>query len=113
MWRNFNFLPINHVSDDSYESVEEEVDPNEIVSPRRPHQSPSASPRALLVPDPPPIAEVLEGAGQSLQNVANRQRDERQARREREADLRAAAEAAAAADNEQPKERHPTTHRPP
>ena len=40
---------------------------------------------------------MLEGAGQSLQNVANRQRDERQARREREADLRAAAEAAAAA----------------
>ena len=44
----------------SFESVEEDVpDLNELVSPRRPAQSPRASPRALLIPDQQDIGEVL------------------------------------------------------
>ena len=37
-----------------------------MVSPGRPHQSPSASPSVLLVPDPPPVDEVLQQVGQEL-----------------------------------------------
>ena len=58
MWRNF-LNPSNNISDEEdYQSTEEE-DPNNLVSPRRPHQSPTASPRALLQPDPPPLEEVV------------------------------------------------------
>ena len=67
MWRNWN-LPVNHVSseEDNYESPVEE-DPDLLVSPNRPHQSPHHSPRALLQPDPPAIEEVLAAAGQQLE----------------------------------------------
>ena len=84
MWRNY--LPpalINPApsSEESFESVESERDPGELVSPRRPPQSPSVSPRALLVPDPPDISEVLEGASRNLRNLPARQhrREQQQA----------------------------------
>ena len=82
-------------SDDSYNSPAEEENLNELVSPRRPHQSPSASPRALLVPDPPSTLEVLENVGRSLRNLPNN--PHRQALQARQA-----AEAAAAAAVERP-----------
>ena len=96
MWRNW--LPhVNQVedSDDSYNSPAEEEHLNELVSPSRPHQSPSASPRALLVPDPPSTLEVLENVGRSLRNLPNN--PHRQALQARQA-----AEAAAAAAVERP-----------
>ena len=97
MWWNWNPLnpPINQVSSgdegENYESPEED-DPNALVSPRRPRQSPSASPRALLRPYPPPVEEVLQEVGQQLRNLPNRQQraDNRNA-------VRRAAEAAEAA----------------
>ena len=100
MWRNWNPLnpPINQVSSgeegESYESPEED-DPNALVSPNRPRQSPSASPRALLRPDPPPVEEVLQEVGQQLRNLPNRQQraDNRNA-------VRRAAEVAEAEDTE-------------
>ena len=83
MWRNWNPLnpPINNVSSEeeehnNYESADD--DPEQLVSPNRPHQSPTASPRALLRPDPPSVDEVLREAGQRLtlpdrqQRAANR-----------------------------------------
>ena len=85
MWRNWNPLnpPINNVSSEeehnNYESADEN-DPNNLVSPNRPHQSPTASPRALLVPDQPDVAEVLEAAGRQLRQTS--QRVERQRRLE-------------------------------
>ena len=98
MWKNWNFaLPINQVSsdEDNYESPEDTEDEGlNLVSPRRPHQSPSASPRALLRPDPPPVEEVLEVAAQHLRANPSRQEraDNRNAVRERqEAADRAAA----------------------
>ena len=100
MWRNFNFLPINHIeesSDDSYNSVADD-DPNLLVSPRRPPQSPSASPRALLVPDPPTVPEVLEGAGRQLRALPDRVRREQQ---------RAAAAAAAVPGPAMPDDNQP------
>ena len=93
MWRNFNFLPINLVesSDDSYDSpAGGEVDENPLVSPHRPHQSPTASPRALLIPDPPPIDEVLEGVNRQLRNLPDR--DRRRQEREQQAAAAAAAQ---------------------
>ena len=73
MWRNW--IPhVNQVedSDASFGSVaEDEEDLNALVSPRRPRQSPSASPRALLQPDPPSVPEVLEAVGRSLRNLPN------------------------------------------
>ena len=72
MWRNW--LPhVNQVSDEeSYDSVvEEEEDLNALVSPRRPPQSPSVSPRRLIAPDPPPVEEVLASAARSLRNLPN------------------------------------------
>ena len=107
MWKNWNFnLPVNHISDsedDQYESPVEE-DPNLLVSPRRPHQSPTASPRALLRPDPPPVEEVLAEVGQQLNELpprdarAERRNALRRAQEEAEvAEAEAAAEAAAAA----------------
>ena len=87
-------LPVNHVSedeDDNYESPVEE-DPNNLVSPRRPHQSASASLRALLHPDPPPVEEVLQEVGHQLRVLPPR--EEQVARRNA---VREAAEAAEAA----------------
>ena len=100
MWRNWNPLnpPINQESSgeegENYESPEED-DPNALVSPIRPRQSPSASPRALLRPDPPPVEEVLQEVEQQLRNLPNRQQraDNRNA-------VRRAAEAAEAARTE-------------
>ena len=104
MWRNWNPLnpPINEQSseeENNYESPPEN-DPNELVSPTRPRQSPSASPRALLRPDPPLVEEVLGEVQQQLRDLSNRQQraDRRdQVRAEAEA-ARAAAEAVAAAN---------------
>ena len=103
MWRNWNPLnpPINNQSsdEDNYGSPSNEPDPNELVSPNRPHQSASASPRALLRPDPPPVQEVLEQAGRQLRNLPNREQraENRNAHRRAQAAAEAAAEAAAAA----------------
>ena len=100
MWRNWNLnLPVNQLPSDSeeennYESPPEE-DPNVLVSPHRPHQSPSASPRALLRPDPPPVEEVLQEVGQQLRALPTR--EERAANRN--AVRQAQEEAAAAAAN--------------
>ena len=78
MWRNWNPLnpPINDQSsdDNNYESPQEsEPDLNELVSPNRPHQSASASPRALLRPDPPPVDQVLADVGRRLGELPDRQ----------------------------------------
>ena len=61
-------MPINQVPSDDESNYESPVDedPSNLVSPNRPHQSPSASPRALLRPDPPPVEEVLQGVQQQL-----------------------------------------------
>ena len=78
MWRNWNPLnpPINEQSSEdeqnNYESADEH-DPNNLISPNRPHQSPSASPRALLRPDPPRVEEVLAEVTQNLRNLPNRE----------------------------------------
>ena len=97
MWRNWNPLnpPINNVSSgeedqNNYESADD--DPHLLVSPNRPHQSASASPRALLRPDPPPAEEVLREVSQQLRALPSR--EERVANRNA---VREAAEAAAAA----------------
>ena len=105
MWRNWNPLnpPINEQSsdEDQFQSPPEN-DLNELVSPNRPHQSASASPRALLRPDPPQVEEVLDQVGQRLRQLPNREQRvaNRAALREaQEAAEAAAAEAAAAAAN--------------
>ena len=77
MWRKWNInLPINQVPSDSdednYESPVDD-DPSNLVSPRRPHQSASASPRALLRPDPPPVEEVLASVDRRLRVNPSRQ----------------------------------------
>ena len=102
MWRNWNPLnpPINpgQSSEDeqnNYESADEN-DLNNLVSPNRPHQSPTASPRALLRPDPPPVEEVLQEVGQQLQNL----HPNRQQRAERRNALRQAEEEAAQVVND-------------
>ena len=89
--------PINNVSSgeedqNNYESADD--DPHLLVSPNRPHQSPSASPRALLRPDPPAADEVLESVGNRLRNLTAR--EERAANRN--ATRRAQEQAAAAAE---------------
>ena len=106
MWRNWNPLnpPINpaNSSDEeqgNYQSADEN-DPNNLVSPSRPHQSPSASPRALLRPDPPPVGEVLQEVQQQLRNLhptRQERADNRNAHRRAQEEAQAAAEAAAAA----------------
>ena len=75
MWRNWNILPVNPTQSDESDQYEspEENDPNNLVSPSRPHQSPTASPRALLQPDPPPIDEVLLDVQQQLVAISERQ----------------------------------------
>ena len=98
MWRNWNPLnpPINEQSSEDENNYESplENEPNELVSPSRPHQSPSASPRALLRPDPPRVEEVLQGVQQQLQNLPSR--EQRAANRNAVREAQAAAEAAAA-----------------
>ena len=103
MWRNWNPLnpPINPAQssdedENNYESAGENNRDN-LVSPQRPHQSPSASPRALLRPDPPPVDQVLAEVEQNLRNLPSR--DERAERRnavraQQEAERAAAAVAA-------------------
>ena len=80
MWRKWNPLnpPVNPVTseEEDYESPAED-DPNNLVSPRRPRQSPTASPRALLVPDPPTVPEVLAGVAEQLRDPNRRERAER------------------------------------
>ena len=86
MWRGWAFPVINQVEssdNESFNSVESAAADDgveQLVSPRRPPQSPSASPRALLLPDPLPVEEVLSSASNRLselpQNVARRQRFE-------------------------------------
>ena len=76
----------------NYESADEH---DNLVSPNRPHQSPTASPRALLRPDPPPVEEVLAEVQQQLQSLPNRQ--QRAANRNAVRVAQEAAEAAAAA----------------
>ena len=98
MWRNWNPLnpPINEQSsedENNYESPPE--NDHELVSPNRPHQSPSASPRALLRPDPPTVPEVLANVNQRLRNLPSR--EERVANRNAVRRAQEAAEAAAAA----------------
>ena len=98
MWRNWNPLnpPINDQSSEDENNYESplENEPNELVSPSRPHQSPSASPRALLRPDPPRVEEVLERVQQQLQSLPSR--EQRAANRNAVREAQAAAEAAAA-----------------
>ena len=98
MWRNWNPLnpPINDQSSDDYESPpENNPGANELVSPSRPHQSASASPRALLRPDPPPVEEVLGQVNQRLRNLPTR--EQRVANRNAHREAQEAAEQAAAA----------------
>ena len=109
MWRNWNPLnpPINEQSsdeDNNYASPpENNPDLNELVSPNRPHQSASASPRALLRPDPPAVEEVLEQVDRQLRDLPNREQRvanrnaHRQAQEAAEAAAEQAAEQAAAA----------------
>ena len=53
--------PVNYIEDSEEEDLESGLNfDSPLTSPRRPHQSPSVSPRALLQPDPPPTEEVLE-----------------------------------------------------
>ena len=100
MWRNWNPLnpPINHQSSEdeqnNYESADDDL--NHLVSPNRPHQSPSASPRALLRPDPPTVDEVLAGVEQRLHRLPTR--EERAERRNAVRQQEAAAAAAQVAD---------------
>ena len=67
--RNLPFINYAEQSsdEDEYDSAEEVE--NELVSPRRPRQSVTASPRALLQPDPPLIEEVLESVSEKLKNL--------------------------------------------
>ena len=102
MWRNWNPLnpPVNDQSSDDYESPPEgEPDLNELVSPQRPHQSPSASPRALLRPDPPPVKEVLSNVERRLRTLPDRDQraHNRNAHRRAQEEAEAAAAEAAAA----------------
>ena len=94
--------PANSSDEDqnNYESADEN-DINNLVSPNRPHQSPSASPRALLRPDPPLVEEVLEEVTVQLNNLPNRQQraaNRNAVRQAQEAAEVAAAEAAAIAN---------------
>ena len=101
MWRNWNPLnpPVNEQSSEeelNYESPNE-PDANELVSPNRPHQSASASPRALLRPDPPPVEEVLQQATRRLQELPSREQRAANRNAHRQAQEAAAAEAERAA----------------
>ena len=103
MWRNWNPLnpPINptNSSDEGENNNYESADESELVSPNRPHQSASASPRALLRPDPPHTEEVLHQVGQQLRALPTREQRvaNRNAHREAQEAAQVAAEQAAAA----------------
>ena len=96
MWRNYNPFVNQLPSDDENDNYQspDESDPNNLVSPNRPHQSPSASPRALLRPDPPPVPEVLEQVQNRLRSLPSREErvQNRNAVRRREQEAAAAAE---------------------
>ena len=108
MWRNWNPLnpPINpaNTSDEEEHNNYESADENDLVSPNRPHQSPSASPRALLRPDPPRVEEVLQEVQQQLRHLPSREQRaaNRNAVRQAQEAAEAAAEAAAAAPADLP-----------
>ena len=95
--------PINQAnsSDEDEQNNYESADENELVSPNRPHQSPSASPRALLRPDPPRVEEVLQEVEQQLRHLPSREQRaaNRNAVRQAQAAAEAAAEAAATAQD--------------
>ena len=79
MWRGWSFPVVNPQQlseEESFGSAESEggPSPTELVSPRRPPQSPNASPRALLQPDPPQVDEVLASVNSRLRNLPDRQR---------------------------------------
>ena len=84
--------------ENNYASADEN-ELNNLVSPNRPHQSPSASPRALLRPDPPVVEDVLEQVSQQLNNIPNRQQRAANRNAVRQAAELAAAEAAAASSS--------------
>ena len=69
--RNRRNLPtINYAEDSEEEDLEEGLNfDSPLTSPRRPHQSPSVSPRALLQPDPPPTEEVLNSVQIKLEEL--------------------------------------------
>ena len=100
MWRNWNPLnpPINEQSSDEDNNYASPPENNldELVSPNRPHQSASASPRALLRPDPPPVEEVLNQVGRQLRALPT-SREQRVANRNAHRQAQEEAEAAAAA----------------
>ena len=59
--RRTNLPVVNYVEDSEEEDLETGLNfDSPLTSPRRPHQSPSVSPRALLQPDPPTTEDVLE-----------------------------------------------------
>ena len=93
--------PINptNSSDEGENNNYESADESELVSPNRPHQSASASPRALLRPDPPHTEEVLHQVGQQLRALPTREQRvaNRNAHREAQEAAQVAAEQAAAA----------------
>ena len=61
---------VNYTESSSEEDYEEGLNFNSpLQSPRRPHQSASASPRALLQPDPLPVDEVLQQVNDKLENL--------------------------------------------
>ena len=77
MWNGWSFKPVinpaQHIEgedEENYDSAED--DPNLLVSPRRPAQSPGHSPRRLLQPDPPLVEEVLEHTSRSLRALPQR-----------------------------------------
>ena len=60
----------------AFDDATGELEFNPLVSPQRPHQSPSVSPRALLQPDPPEIDEVLEKVNNKLSALPEEGEDE-------------------------------------
>ena len=69
MRRNLPFINYQESeSEEEYNSVDED-DLNVLVSPKRPHQSATVSPNALLVPDPPLVDEVLNQVSGKLADL--------------------------------------------
>ena len=67
--RRVNLPYVNYVESDE-EDLESGLNfDSPLTSPRRPHQSPSISPRALLQPDPPLPEEVLAIVGEKLSDL--------------------------------------------
>ena len=62
--------PVNYVEQSDEEDLESGLQfDSPLTSPGRPAQSPSISPRALLIPDPPLIEEVLEAVEKKLSSL--------------------------------------------